>query len=110
MSTVQVSLDTNASPPVTCNPQKTPVNRGNEEINWVQAQNQNFTFYSLSFQNNPPCFGSPEVSDDEITVTDDNEDTADYPYTIVVTLNGVQYSSAGGGLGGNPGGPTIQNK
>ena|SRR5215469_4725747 len=109
MSTVQVSLDVNASPPVTCNPKKASVNHGNQEINWVPAQNQAFTFYSLAFQNNPPCFGTPVVTAHEITVTDDNETTAEYPYTVTVTLNGRQYSSAGAGIGGNPGDPSIKN-
>ena len=111
MSTVQVSLDINAVPPVTCHPKQTPVNRGNEEINWVPAQNQTFAFQSLTIQDNPPCFGTPDVTAQEISVSDENDATSGpYPYTIVVTYNGQSYSSAGAGIGGNPGDPTIQNK
>lgn len=110
MSTVQVSLNVNASPPVTCNPKTTSINHGNDTIYWEQAQNQTFTFTSLSFPGNPPCFGTPDVTPSQISVTDDNEVSGDYPYIIVVTYNNVQYSSAASGIGGNPGDPMIKNK
>ena len=90
---VQVSLDTTKSPPVTVNPRVHNVNNGNQTIKWERASNQTFTFTSLSGLPNPP-FGTPNVSASEITITDNNTSPAAYGYTIVVTLNGVQYSTA----------------
>lgn len=92
---VEVSLNTSANPPVTVNPQIHHVNQGNQTIEWKPANNQSFTFFSLSIDGNPSCFGTPNVSNGEITVTDDNPGTDTYyPYTIVVTSSGVPYSSA----------------
>lgn len=90
---VQVSLDTSANPPVTVSPRVHDVNSGNQTINWERASNQTFTFTSLTGLPNPP-FGTPSVSDSEITVTDNNRSAAAYGYTIVVTYNGQQYSTA----------------
>lgn len=109
---VQVSLDTSADPPVTVNPRVHDVNRGNQMVTWERASNQTFTFSSLSGLPNPP-FGTPSVSDSEITVTDDNRSAAAYGYTIVVTYNGQQYSTAPSRP--NPreqgnGGPVVNNK
>ena len=113
MSTVQVSLDIYATPPVTCNPKNASINQGNQTINWVPAQNQNFNFTSLTFENNPTCFSTPSITNSQISVTDNNTAAAagDYPYTIVVTAsNGQQYSSASGGISGGTSDPTIKNK
>lgn len=110
MSTIQVSLDTSANPPVTCNPKTTSVNQGNQTINWTQAQNQSFTFTSLTFANNPTCFGTPVVSNTGISVTDNNTAAGDYPYTIVVTSGGIEYSTAKSGPTAGGSDPTIQNK
>lgn len=111
MSTVQVSLNTAASPPVTCNPKTTSINQGNETINWEQAQNQTFTFTSLSFPGNPACFGTPNVTASQISVTDNNNAASgDYPYIIVVTLNGQTYSSSAPGIAGGGSDPMIKNK
>jgi hypothetical protein len=108
MSTIHVSLDTNADPPVTCSPKHQSMNRGNDSINWKPAANQSFTFSSLTGLPNPP-FSTPSISDSEITVTDDNLDADDYPYTLTVTLNGLSYTTTSStGTGG--GDPTIQNK
>jgi hypothetical protein len=90
---VQVSLDTSANPPVTVQPRVHNVNRGNETIKWERASNQTFTFSSLTGLPNPP-FGTPGVSDTEITITDNNTSADAYGYTIVVMLNGVPYSTA----------------
>ncbi len=109
---VQVSLNTNANPPVTVNPQIHDVNPGNGTIKWERANNQTFTFASLSWLPNPP-FGTPSVSDSEITVTDNNPGVNTYyPYVIVVNYNGQPYSSAPSRP--NPtaqnSGPSIHNK
>lgn len=90
---VQVSLDTTADPPVTVNPRVHNVNNGNQTIKWERANNQTFTFTSLSGLPDPP-FGTPSISDSEITITDNNTGPVAYGYTIVVSLNGVQYSTA----------------
>lgn len=109
---IQVSLDTTASPPVTVNPRIHDVNNGNETIRWERGSNETFTFTSLTGLPDPP-FGPPTVTDDEITVTDDNTSAAAYGYTVVVTLNGEQYSTAptrpNPALQSNSG-PVINNK
>ena len=110
---VEVSLNTSASPPVTVNPQIHDVNQGNQTIKWKPASHQSFAFSSLSIDGNPSCFGTPDISASEITVTDNNPGAdAYYAYTIKVTSNGVTYSSALSRP--NPtaqsSGPTIHNK
>lgn len=109
---VQVSLDTTANPPVTVNPRVHDVNRGNQTIKWERANNQTFSFSSLSGLPNPP-FGTPSISDSEISISDDNTGAAAYGYTIVVSYNGNQYSTAPSQP--NPrdqsnSGPVINNK
>jgi hypothetical protein len=98
---------------VTVQPPVHQVNKGNQSITWVPFASQDFTFTSLSFANNPSCFNTPNISSGQITVQDNNQNTGsdvDYPYTIVVTSNGQQYSSATLGAGADPGSPTIRNK
>lgn len=90
---VQVSLDTTQNPPVTVNPRVHNVNNGNQTIKWERGSNQTFAFTSLTGLPNPP-FGTPSISASEITITDNNTTAAAYGYTIVVTLNGVQYSTS----------------
>ncbi|MDE2156158.1 MAG: hypothetical protein KGJ32_09750 [Xanthomonadaceae bacterium] len=108
MSTIHVSLDTSADPPVTCSPKNQSMNRGNDSIDWKPAANQSFTFSSLTGLPNPP-FSTPIVSDSEITVTDDNQRSGDYPYTLEVMYDGLPYTTTKStGTGG--GDPTIQNK
>jgi hypothetical protein len=110
MSTVYVSLDTDENPPVTCRPESVDVDPGNEMINWVLGENQTFTFFNLSFAGNPSCMQGLCVEADSISVTDENDTGGVYPYTVVVTLNGVQYSSAKSRIGGGGGAPSIHNK
>lgn len=108
MSTIHVSLDTSADPPVTCSPQNQNINRGNDPINWKPASGQSFTFSSLTGLPDPP-FTTPVICNDEITATDNNAGTGDYPYTLTVMLNGVPYNTnSSTGTGG--GDPTIKNK
>lgn len=109
MSTIHVSLDTTANPPVTCNPKHQPMNSGNDAINWKPAANQSFTFSSLSGLPNPP-FTAPIVTDSEITVTDNNQAGGEYPYTLTVMLNGLSYSTAASSpMSASGGDPTIKN-
>lgn len=111
---VEVSLNPSANPPVTVQPPLHSVDRGNDTIKWKAAAGQNFTFTSLSIANNPSCFGTPSVSDSEISVTDNNQnngpDSVYYGYTIVVSANGQSYSSAVGGPAAQSSGPTIKNR
>jgi len=110
---IQVSLNTSANPPVTVQPPIHDVNNGNQTIKWERASNQTFTFTSLSGLPNPP-FSSPSVSATEISVVDNNQNNGPavyYPYTIVVTQNGVQYSSSPAfRITEQDTGPTIKNK
>lgn len=112
---IQVSLNAANNPPVTVQPPIHSVNHGNETIKWEPAANQDFTFESLSFKDNPSCFGAPSVATGEITVTDNNQNTGPevgYPYTIVVKApNGQTYSShKTKNPGTDDGAPTIKNK
>ncbi len=109
MSTIHVSLDTSANPPVTCNPKHHPINRGNDAIKWEPAANQSFTFSSLIGLPNPP-FTTPVVTDSEITVTDSNVGAGEYPYTLTVMLGGSPYTtttSSAAGTGSSD--PSIKN-
>ena len=111
--TIKVSLDVNASPPVTVNPDKEHVNSGNQTITWVPAANQPaFTFTGVTFSTTPNPFSAPTITTDpaKMTVTEDNSTPGvDYPYTITVSLNGISYSSASSGIGGKAGDPVIHN-
>ena len=89
---IQVKLDTSANPPVTTIPQHASINRGNNEITWTPFAQQSFTFVSLTGLPTPP-FSGLSVSSSQITVQDDNTATGDFPYTITVSYNGMNYSS-----------------
>lgn len=115
MPTVHVSLDTSVSPPVvTCKPEHLPVDRGSAPINWLPAENQSFTFASLNGLP-PSIFGTPDVTDGEITVTDNNQNNGPeivYPYSVCVSYgrNPSHTCCTGSGSEGNPGDPTVNNK
>jgi hypothetical protein len=112
MSTVLVSLDTNAKPPVTCAPETLSVTELNENIMWIPESGQTFTFKSLKIKDDPSCFKDLVVTDDQVSVTDENDgggDT-DYPYTLKVILDGKEYSSHTSEAGGTGGSPSINNK
>lgn len=121
---IQVRLDPAANPPVTVHPNPFAVNRGNHVVEWVPAAQQQFTFVSLTGLPSS-AFSPPSVSGTQITVTDNNANAGDYGYTIVVSANGQQYSTAqsvakAGALQASAGvtaaakpliaGPIIQNK
>jgi hypothetical protein len=111
MNTIQVSLNTNDNPPVTCSPAIADISETNEEINWVMASDQTFTFESLHFKDDPPCFSEPVVTADEITVTDENDNSnKTYPYIVNVILDGKVYSSRKSEPGEGDGSPSICNK
>jgi hypothetical protein len=112
MATIHVSLDTTANPPVTCSPAHQSMNRGNDSINWKPAAHQSFTFASLTGLPNPP-FTTPNVTDDEITVSDNNQNNGsaiEYPYTVCVSQNGETYCSGGPNPKTGNGNPTVKNK
>jgi hypothetical protein len=94
---IKVYLDTSAAPPVTCDPPTKEKSRGkNRRITWEPASGQKFDFSSLTFANDPPCFGTPTVKKKKITVRDDNtggSTVGEFPYTVVVASGGKTYSS-----------------
>jgi hypothetical protein len=92
--TIKVSLDPNAVPPVTVNPDPFNVNNGNQTITWVPDANQNFAFSSLTGLPNPP-FSNLNIQNGQVTVQDANGNgsAGTYTYAISVTANGHTYSS-----------------
>ncbi|TAN08719.1 MAG: hypothetical protein EPN38_02020 [Rhodanobacteraceae bacterium] len=113
MATVHVSLDTSVSPPtVTCSPAHAPMNRGKDSINWKPAAHQSFTFASLTGLPNPP-FSTPTVTDDLITVSDDNQNNGPeiaYPYKLCVKYNNQTYCTPDPNPKTGNGNPTVINK
>ena len=109
-----VTLNTAAKPPVTVSPNPYDVtSKGLSEITWAPASGQTFKFVSLTPANNPSVFSAPTVTDGAIYMNDTNNNAGPaigYQYTIVVSLNGVNYSSATTGIGGTGGAPVIRNR
>ncbi len=111
---IKVSLDTNADPPVTVNPTVENVNNGNQTITWVPAAEQpDFTFVGVAFLKDQSQFGKLAVSTSpvQMSVTENNNNSgANYPYVIMVNLDGIDYCSVlSTGTTGNGGTPTIHN-
>lgn len=111
---IKVSLDTNADPPVTVNPTVENVNNGNQTITWVPAAEQpDFTFVGVAFLKDQSQFGNLAVSTSpvQMSVTENNDDPGqNYPYVIMVNLDGIDYCSVlSTGTTGNGGTPTIHN-
>lgn len=112
--TIKVSLSPNADPPVTVNPTVENVNQGNQTITWVQAQGQpDFTFVGVAFLKDQDQFTNLATSTNpvQMSVTENNDTSGtNYPYVIMVNLNGVDYCSVKqDGTTGNGGTPTIHN-
>ncbi len=113
--TIEVYLDTTKTPPVTVVPPVKEKNKGKDTITWKPGKGQDFSFVSVIFANNPPGFGPGALKSNgkEVTVEDDNSGGAtvgDFPYTVVVSYQGQEYSSATPGPGGEDSDPTIRNK
>jgi hypothetical protein len=106
---IKVSLNTNAVPPVTVNPNPLHVNNGNEQIEWVPDANQNFAFASLTGLPNPP-FSQLTVGSSKITVEDaaGNGLSGTYTYSVSVLYDGHEYTSGPGIIEGG-GQPSIKN-
>lgn len=111
--TIKVSLDINATPPVTVKPVKEKVNSGNQTVIWVPDANQpNFTFVGVTFSTTPNPFSTPTITSDpvQMSVNDNNtKSDVDYPYQLAVMLNDVTYKSATLGISGVGGDPMIHN-
>jgi hypothetical protein len=105
---VQVKLDTSATPPVTVIPQRTTVNSGSQTIDWTPFATQTFSFVSLTFKTTPNPF-AVTVTTSKVTATEDNQAAGDFTYVVVVSQNGVQYSSAATGIARTGGTPVIHN-
>lgn len=103
-----VSLNPNANPPVSIDPQLHEASASNSVVTWVAAAGQSFTFTNV-FGLPLGVFTNTQVSGSQITVHD-NGQSGYFPYVIVVTSNGVQYSSRPTGPTAQSTGPTIHNK
>jgi hypothetical protein len=111
-TTVTVSLDTSADPPVTVSTQNLIIDStGDQIINWVPGGSTTFTFTSLEITTIPNPITVTSVADSLVVATDDNEAPGTYTYRIVVTSNNLQYSTdQSGATGGDPGDPSLENK
>jgi hypothetical protein len=111
-TTVTVSLDISADPPVTVSTQNLIIDStGDQTINWVPGGSTSFTFKSLEVITDPNPITVTSVTDSLVIATDDNEAPGTYTYRIVVTSDNVQYSTDQSGVtGGDPGDPTVENK
>ena len=94
---IRVYLDIAATPPVTCDPPQKEKDHGKRRLSWEPASGQKFDFVSLTFDVNPGCFDTPKVKKKKVTANDDNSggsSVGTFPYTVVVSKNGTNYSSA----------------
>ena len=111
---ILVTLNTKATPPVTVSP--TPyeiMTKGSSQITWSPAANQNFTFVSVTFAPSAShSFGAPTNTGAAVYINDDNSNNGtptDYPYTVIVSQNGMNYSSDPPGPAATGGKPVIRN-
>ncbi len=88
-----VSLTTTANPPVSISPTLHEASASNSVVTWTPATTgQAFTFTDV--RGLPPLiFTNKQVNNTEIRISD-NGQSGYYPYEIVVTSDGVQYTSA----------------
>jgi hypothetical protein len=86
MTDITVKLDIHGNPPVTCEPPTFQANKGNQQIKWKPGGSQKFTFAALTGLSKPP-FSSLKVTDDEITVQDDDSTPGIYGYQITVVAD-----------------------
>jgi len=98
MSDIVVKLNINPAPDkaaVTCDPGEFSANRGNQQIKWKPGGNEGFSFYSLTGLSDNPPFSGLDVTDDEITINDNDQAANEYSYTITVVsdANGGQYTT-----------------
>jgi hypothetical protein len=112
--TITVSLDTSANPPVTANPSDLVITSpGNQTIEWVPGGATAFTFTSLQILTDPNPITVGPITGSLVTAQDNNSTpgTYTYAYRIIVTSNGVQYSTQAQGLpGDDPGDPRVENE
>lgn len=107
---IKVYLNITADPAVTVNPTTENVNEGNQTVEWVPAAQQpDFTFVGVAFPGSSSLFTTPVISPGQMSVTEFNNNSGDdYPYVIMVNLDGIDYCSVpssvitGGGGGGTP--------
>jgi hypothetical protein len=100
--TLQVKLDTTATPPVTVLESSKRVGTHDVELNWVPAAGESGWVFSAITQPdqvtalpNPP-FSAPTITDSQITVIDDNrhgEEPGTYAYSICVKVGTTPYWS-----------------
>ncbi len=114
MSDIVVKLNINPAPgkaAVTCEPESFSANRGNQQIKWTPGGNEGFTFYSLTGLSDDPPFSGLDVTDDEITINDDDQAVNEYSYTITVVsdANGGHYTTTVSKPTANAVPPCIKN-
>lgn len=107
MTDITVKLDTSGNPAVTCTPSTFNANQGNQQVKWKPGGSTSFTFSSLAGLPDPP-FSDLNVGSTEITVQDNDQGAADYPYKITVMAGGVSYSTETMTAGASD--PMIKNK
>jgi hypothetical protein len=111
---IQVSLNIAEDPAVTVSPATENVNEGNQTIEWeIASQQPAFTFVGVAFLSTTSPFEAPTFQGgSKMSVREFNNNSGiDYPYVIMVNLNGIDYCSVpSSALEGNPGGtPIIHN-
>lgn len=113
--TIDVFLDTTANPAVTVDPRQKDKDKGKDKITWKRGKDQDFSFVSVSFNDNPAWFtpDPPKKGGKEVTASDDNTtdgSVGDFPYVITVESNGTRYTSKRRSPGDTQGDPVIRNK
>ncbi|MFV8816567.1 hypothetical protein [Haliea sp. E17] len=123
--TIDVTLDTSATPPVSMNPEElTLKNKKTHKVVWKAAKgSDSFTFQSLEIDSNTytnptdkgsatpgSCLSDVDVADDKMSLKDTvtTEDVT-YAYVVTVTANGKTYSSGSGGISLEGGSAKIRN-
>ncbi|MFC4525556.1 hypothetical protein ISN76_00355 [Dyella halodurans] len=109
---IQVLCDPTGDPQVVVSAKHQGVDRGNDTIEWIPFEKEKFTFFSITFDPPPGTnpFSPPTYDPDKpkVTVTDNNQAPGDYPYTVVVVMNGIQYNTNARIIGGGSS-PSIKN-
>ncbi|MEO9091564.1 MAG: hypothetical protein ABI247_14670 [Rhodanobacter sp.] len=119
MKDITVTLNRNANPPVTCEPQQQNVENGKRHVKWSKGgSDQGFSFFELVIDDvaiNGNFSQIPYYEEEKWVVDDNNSIAHEYFYELKVkALDGTIYSTKkkpnkirGGGGGG--GDPSIKN-
>ena len=86
MSEYQVTVDYTPTTGFTFNPDPVVVDPGNETIVWVQGQDKNWTFASLTIQPVSSAFGTPNIQAQTMTVSDNDTGTSTQTFSYQVGI------------------------